>query len=60
MDLRKNPYAGKDLQEELSGFKTQRLETVPHHLRCQMKTKSQSRFIMSVADAMYTNNSDDC
>jgi mRNA-degrading endonuclease RelE of RelBE toxin-antitoxin system len=25
-DLRKNPYAGKDLQEELSGFKTQRLK----------------------------------
>jgi mRNA interferase RelE/StbE len=25
-DLRENPYAGKDLQEELSGFKTQRLK----------------------------------
>jgi mRNA interferase RelE/StbE len=25
-DLRQNPYAGKDLQEELSGFKTQRLK----------------------------------
>ena len=25
-DLLENPYAGKDLQEELSGFKTQRLK----------------------------------
>jgi mRNA interferase RelE/StbE len=25
-DLSENPYAGKDLQEELSGFKTQRLK----------------------------------
>ena len=37
--LRQNPYTGKDLQEELFGFKSLRLKKIQGYLHCKRRCK---------------------
>jgi len=55
-ELRQNPFTGKDLQEELSGFKSLRLKQY-RIITISMKKKILSRSTTSVKEETSTNNS---